>query len=103
VTEIFHCAPLPARYQVKDMVLGCYLTTNLLVKKLDWQVGSTLTNLMGSGLYYSNREEALRVMILKKLIYILISGWKWNNSIENGMDKKNLEIRVDYYGNWRNF
>jgi DNA-directed RNA polymerase beta' subunit len=59
----------------QDMVLGCYyLTTNLLNKKTGLAVGSTLTNLMGSGLYYSNREEALRDYDLKKLIYILISG-----------------------------
>jgi hypothetical protein len=42
------------------MVLGCYyLTTNLLNKKTGLAVGSTLTNLMGSGLYYSKSVKRL--------------------------------------------
>jgi DNA-directed RNA polymerase subunit beta' len=46
----------PLAMPSQDMVLGCYyLTTNLLNKKNWTGSRSTLTNLMGSGLYYSNR------------------------------------------------
>lgn len=93
----------PLAMPSQDMVLGCYyLTTNLLNKKTGLAVGSTLTNLMGSGLYYSNREEALRDYDLKKIDLHSNIWLKWNNSIENGMDQEEpIEIRVDYYGNWK--
>jgi DNA-directed RNA polymerase beta' subunit len=88
----------PLAMPSQDMVLGCYyLTTNLLNKKTQ-----TLINLMGSGLYYSNREEALRDYDLKKIDLHSNIWLKWNNLIENGVDQEEpIEIRVDYYGNWK--
>jgi DNA-directed RNA polymerase beta' subunit len=88
----------PLAMPSQDMVLGCYyLTTNLLNKKTQ-----TLTNLTGSGVYYSNREEALRDYDLKKIDLHSNIWLKWNNLIENGMDQEEpIEIRIDYYGNWK--
>nr|AXB71863.1 RNA polymerase b'-subunit [Chlamydomonas sp. UWO 241] len=109
----------PLAMPSQDMVLGCYyLTTNLLNKKT---TRNTLSynpfyrgahkgvshalmeiNLMGSGVYYSNREEALRDYDLKKIDLHSNIWLKWNNLIENGMDQEEpIEIRVDYYGNWK--
>jgi DNA-directed RNA polymerase beta' subunit len=90
----------PLAMPSQDMVLGCYyLTTNLLNQKTQTLLE---TNLMGSGLYYSNREEALRDYDLQKIDLHSNIWLKWNNLIENGMDQEEpIEIRVDYYGNWK--